>query len=247
MSDQQAPPQNGDSPAVAGPTEAPGTAQNQQAQDTPGQEVNWEQRYKDTQADYTRQQQEIAQLKQEREWATAALTSDDPDIIRQAAEILGLELPDEDNEEFEEYADDTDEQYMTKAEFEEFRRQEQAQQQQAQETEFIGSWAHDQFDSLGLDREDEQTRAFIFNQALSLPPLRPSPGMPTSWLPDVKTAYEQFEAWRDQQVTNWAKTKRAPHVPAGGLPANEVPNSGTGHEARMARAMRYIHNNEGDE
>ncbi len=249
MSDQQAPPQNGDTPAVAGPAEAPGTAQDQ-----PQADAGYEQRYKDLQAEYTRSQQGIKEAQEREQWYRALVTSEDPDTQRQAAEILGFELPDDDgdvdDEGFEEFTDDTDEVAQLRQELAEIKAWRDSlgqEQQQAQENEFIGEWAHSQFDELGLDREDEQTRAFIFNQALSLPPLRPSPGMPASWLPDVKAAYEQFQAWRDQQVTNWAKTKRAPHVPAGGLPANEVPNSGTGHNARMDRAMRWVHNNQGDE
>ncbi len=248
MSDQQAPPANGDTPAVAGPTEAPGTAQDQ-----PQDGAGYEQRYKDLQAEYTRSQQTLKELQERDQWHRALVTSDDPDIHRQAIDILGYEPPDDDEigeGEFEEFDGDTDEITQLRQQLDELKAWKDSlgqEQQQAQENEFIGEWSHAQLDELGIPREDEATRQWIFDRALSLPNLRPSPGMPASWLPDLKTAYEQFEQWRDQQVTNWAKTKRAPHVPAGGLPANEVPNSGTGHEARMARAMRSLHNNMGDE
>lgn len=246
MSDQQAPPQ-GDTPAVAGPEQAPGTAENQ-----PQDGASYEQRYKDLQAEYTRSQQSYKEAQEREQWYRALVTSEDPDTQRQAAEILGFDLPDaESDEEFEEFADpETDEIAQLRAELNEIREWRDSQgreAQQAMENEFVGEWAHAQFDELGIPREDEETRAWIFNQALSMPQLRPSPGMPTSWLPDIKAATEQFVAWRDQQVTNWAKTKRAPHVPAGGLPANEVPDSATGHDARMARAMRTLFNSQGDE
>jgi len=243
MSDQQAP-TNVDTPAVAGPTEAPGTAQDtQQVQDT-----GYEQRYKDLQAEYTRSQQAFKEAQEREQWYRELVTSDDPDTQRRAAEILGFELPDEDElDEFagaEEFEPDGPE-YMTRAEFEEFRRQEQAQQQQQMAQEFTTDWAHQQFDELGV--EGDQTRAFIFAQALAMPPARPQPGMPVDSLPDIRGAYEQYQAWRDEEMRNWAKTKRAPHVPAGGLPANEVPDSGTGHNSRVARALMRLHNDAGDE
>ncbi len=247
MSDQQAPP-NGDSPAVAGPTEAPGTAQDQQAQGTPGQEVNWEQRYTDTQADYTRQQQELAQLKQEREWALAALTTDDPDTYRQAAEILGIEAPDDDtfdDEGFEEATED--EQYMTRAEFEEFRRQEQQQVQEAMEMEFIADRAKAELEELGLvEGKHDKARLMVFNYAYGLPRLPPQPGGPRQGLLDIKTAVAELQALPDEM--GWQRPRpRAPYVAPGGSAANEVPNSGTGHNARMERASRFLFNNQGDE
>jgi len=251
MSDQQAPP-NGDSPAVAGPAEAPGTAQDQQSQSTPGQAVDWEQRYKDTQADYTRQQQENAELKQYRDWAQVALTSNDPDTLRQAYEVLGIEVDDESergyDDGFEEFTDEDDPVESLRAELNELREWRDSltqQEQQAAETEFVTNWSHEQLDELGVT--DPETKQWIFERALSMPHLKPQPGMPTNWLPDLKSAHEQYRVWADNQMRTWAKTKQAPYVPSGGLPANEVPDPGHGHEARMSRAMQSLRNNMGDE
>ena len=252
MSDQQAPP-NGDSPAVAGPDEAPGTAQDQQSQDTPGhgQDVNWEQRYKDTQADYTRQQQELAQLKHEREWAQVALTSDDPDIQRQAFEILGIEVeePEEGYEDFEEFTqEDPYDQRIRALEEQLSVREQQAQAQQEQQ--LLLTDAETQFEQLGMpwteDPLEQETRQIIFERALSLPRLPPKPGQPREGLLDIQTAHEQFRTWEDNRMKSWAKTKRAPYVSPGGLPANEVPNPGHGQQARLNRAMLSLRNNMGD-
>ena len=51
----------------------------------------------------------------------------------------------------------------------------------------------------------------------------------------------------DEEMKGWAKTKRAPYVSPGGLPANEVPDPGTGHDARMNRALLRLRNDMGDE
>ena len=236
-----------DTPAVAGPAEAPGTAQDQ-----PQDGAAYEQRYKDLQAEYTRSQQAFKEAQEQNQWLRAYATTDDPDIQRQAAEILGIELanPEEEFEQFDEpegYEDPT-EQLLKRLEALEGTLNSQAQQQrEAAENDFRSAYAHEQLDELGVDPEDTETRQIIYERALSLPQLRPAPGMPVGSLPDIKAAYEQFQAWEARRMAAWAKSKKAPYVPTGGLPANEVPNSGTGHEARMARAMRSLFNAQGDD
>src|SRR4051794_37569933 len=56
MSDQQ-PPEHQDTAAVAGPNEAPGTAQEQA-------EVDWQKRYNDLQPEYTRTTQSLREAEQ---------------------------------------------------------------------------------------------------------------------------------------------------------------------------------------
>jgi hypothetical protein len=246
MSDQQAPTPAVDTPAVAGPTEAPGTAQDQ-----PQDGVSYEQRYKDLQAEYTRSQQAFKEAQEREQWYQALVTSDDPDIHRQAADILGLEIPDDEEyvEGFEPegYEDPTEQLQQRLNALEEQLNSRTQQERQQVEQEFTSAYAHDQLDELGVDAEDMEFRQLVFERALSLPRLRPLPGMPVEGLVDVKSAYEQIKAYEDNRMQRWAKTKRAPYVPAGGQSANEVPDSGTGHEARMARAARFLFNNQGDE
>lgn len=254
MSDQQAPPQNvnGDTPAVAGPTEAPGTAQDQPQEGVPAGYIP-EDRYKNLQAEYTRTTQENAELKNVREWATAALTSQDPDIQRQAFEILGIEVeeaPEEGySDDFEEYTEDPYDQRIRTLE-ERLQAQEQQEMVQQQQ-QLLLTEAENQLEQLGMpwteDPLEQETRQIIFERALSLPRLPPKPGQPREGLLDIKTAHEQFQTWMDNQMKAWAKTKRAPYVSPGGLPANEVPDPGHGQQARLNRAMLSLRNNMGDE
>lgn len=246
MSDQQAPTEAPvDTPAVAGPTEAPGTAQDQP------QDTGYEQRYKDLQAEYTRGQQELAQLKHEREWAQAALTSQDPDTLRQAYEILGIEVDDpEPDDDFEGYTDEDPYDQRIRALEEQLSAREQQAAQERDQQILLGE-AESQLEQLGMpwseDPMEQETRQIIFERALSLPRLPPQPGQPREGLLDIKAAHEQYQAWMDHQMKNWAKTKRAPYVSPGGLPANEVPDPGHGQQARLNRAMLSLRNSLGDE
>jgi hypothetical protein len=242
MSDQQASPQNGDTPAVAGPTEAPGTAQDQ-----PQETSDYQKRYVDLQAEYTRSQQENSQLKHEREWAQAALTSSDPDIQRQAFEILGIETTEDDNDDFdglEEFTDEDPYDQRIRA-LEERLSQQTMQEQQARIDEMIVDNAREQVQELGLGDASDRKLGTIFQLAYGLPRLPARPGQPP--LLDMNTAYQEYQALMDEEMKGWAKTKRAPYVSPGGLPANEVPDPGTGHDARMNRALLRLRNDMGDE
>ena len=249
MSDQQAPTPAVDTPAVAGPNEAPGTAQDQ-PHDIPAGYIP-EQRYKDVQAEYTRSQQALKEAQEREQWFQALVTSDDPDTQRQAAEILGFELPDDedDGEGFEEFTGEDPYEERFRA-LEERLSSFNEQAQTAMEAELIADNAHSQFEELdmGEGKADDKTREIIFKHAYSLPRVPAGPGGPREGYLDIKGAIEELTSWAPQWAQAQAKARpRAPHVPTGGLPANEVPNSGTGHNARMARAMQWFHNNQGDE
>jgi hypothetical protein len=95
---------------------------------------------------------------------------------------------------------------------------------------------------LGMAELDDETRQLVIAQALAGPGVPAPPGAPHDELPDVEAAWNRFQAWRtEEQKRLLGPKQRAPYVPRGGLPANEVPNPGTGHEARMDRAMRALH------
>ena len=76
--------------------------------------------------------------------------------------------------------------------------------------------------------------------------LNPATGQPREGLLDIQTAHEQFKTWEETRMRSWAKTKRAPYVSPGGLPATEVPDPGHGQQARLNRAMLSLRNNMGD-
>jgi hypothetical protein len=178
-----------------------------------------------------------------------AFTADDADTRRTALETLGYELPPEAEEEFEpaEHEDPIESLAQRQERLEQRFAQQDEQARQEVETNFITDYAHSQLDELGIPREDEETRRMVFERALGLPNLPPSPGMPVGWLPDMQAAHEQFRAWEDGRMKAWAKTKRAPFVSSGGRDATEAPDPGTGHQARLNRALLSLRNNIGDE
>jgi hypothetical protein len=233
MSDQQAPPQ-ADTPAVAGPTEAPGTQEQPQ--------VDYEKRYNDLQPEYTRATQRLSELEQQQQWYELAMTTDDPDTQRQALQRLGYDVPEETEDvEPAEYEDPYDELRAEINELREWRDQNQTQAQQAQAFEFLNGHIASEVERLGMAELDDDTRQLVIAQALAGPGVPAPPGAPHDELPDVEAAWNRFQAWRNEEQKRWASTKqRAPYVPPGGLPANEVPNPGTGHEARMDRARRAL-------
>jgi len=237
MSDQQAQPEQG-TPAVAGPAEAPGT-QEQGQQGTP-EDLNWQKRYLDTQADYTRSQQELAEIKQRNELFEIAMSTDDPDTYRQALERLGIEVPEEDSEDFDPTAYDEPAHDPRLDEIVAWKEQQEQAAREAAGFEFLTGHINTEVERLGMEGLDEGTRQWILSRALASPGIPAPPGSPHDELPDVEAAYKEFQQWELERQKQWAKTKRAPHVPNGGLPANEAPNPGTGHDARMARAERVL-------
>ena len=237
MSEQQ-PPAPQDTAAVAGPDQAPGTAQEQP-------QVDYEKRYHDLQPEYTRTAQERAELAQWKEWAELALTTEDADTQRQALQRLGFDVPEEEDAEPAEWTDDEDpyaDLRQEVAELRAWRDQTQSQVQDATAFEFLNGHINSEVERLGLAELDNDTRQLVLAQALAAPGIPAPPGAPHDELPDVETAWKNFQAWRNEEQKRWASTKRsAPYVPPGGLPANEVPNPGTGHNARMDRALRALH------
>src|ERR1044072_8549565 len=97
MSDQQAPAQQ-DTPAVAGPDQAPGTQDQQLDHVDP-----YEKRYNDLRPQFDRVAAERAQLEQDRQWYELALTTTDEDTRRQALQHLGYDVPEDEDVEPAEY------------------------------------------------------------------------------------------------------------------------------------------------
>jgi hypothetical protein len=232
MSDQQAPP-NGDTPAVAGPDQAPGTQEQPQ--------VDWEKRYQDLQPEYTRTTQRLSELEQQQQWYELAMTTDDPDTHRQALQHLGYDVPDEEFEDAE--PDGYEDQPVHDPRLDEVLAWKERQEQEAREAagfEFLTGHINSEVERLGMDQLDDGTRQWILSRALASPGIPAPPGSAHDELPNVEAAYEEFQEWETRRQKKWATTKRAPHVPSGGLPANEAPNPGTGHDARMDRARRAL-------
>ena len=235
MSDQQAPAQP-DTPAVAGPNEAPGTQEQQQVTADP-----YEKRYNDLRPEFDRATAERAELAQWKEWAQLALTTEDADTQRQALQRLGFDVPDEiEDVEPAEY----EETYAQDPRLDELVAWKQAQEQAAREAaglEYLTGHINSEVERLGMAQLDDATRQWVLSRALANPGIPAPPGSPHDELPNVEAAYKEFQQWELERQKQWAKTKQnAPYVPSGGQPANEVPDPGTGHNSRMNRAMRAL-------
>jgi hypothetical protein len=239
MSEQQ-PPAERDTAAVAGPTEAPGT------QDQP-QEPDYRQRYENLQPEYTRTTQELADIKRQNEWYQLLVTSTDPDTQRQAAEALGFDLPDEEPEEVEsaEYEDPYADLRQELDELKAWKEQNTTQEREAAAFEYLNGHIAQEVSRVGLDQLNDKARDWVVSRALALPGIPAPPGAPHDELPNIEAAYQEWQDLVTEEQRNWAKVKRgAPYVPPGGQPANEVPDTGTGHDARMNRALRFLQESE---
>jgi hypothetical protein len=233
MSDQQAPAPP-DTPAVAGPDEAPGTQEQQVTADP------YEKRYNDLRPEFDRATAERAELAQWKEWAQLALTTEDTDTQRQALQRLGFDVSDE----VEDVEPAYEEQYVQDPRLDEIVAWKEKQEQAAKEAagfEYLTGHINSEVERLGMTNLDDATRQWVLSRALANPGIPAPPGSPHDELPNVEAAYKEFQAWELERQKQWAKTKQnAPYVPPGGQPANEVPDPGTGHNSRMNRAMRAL-------
>lgn len=218
-------------PAVAGPEGTPGTAEQ-----TAQAEVNWQEKYANLQPEYTRTTQRVAELERQQELFDLLVSTDDPDTRRQVAERLGYVLDEE------EQTQDADTDPFAAVD-ERLARVEQQltarQQQEADATRATEVRQHvdEQLEALGIDKDDQDwVLAYAIN---ALPPT-------PDGLPDIEQANQVFSVRETERQRNWAKTKRAPFVPPGGRDATEVPDPGTGQQARLNRALLSLRNSMGD-
>jgi hypothetical protein len=252
MSDQQAPQQSEDTPAVAGPDQAPGTAHGEPPYGDPTDPA--EKRYNDLRSWTDRVAQENAELRsykdkaseaeQRQQWYDLALTTDDPDTQRRALQHLGFDVPNEVEDVEPTEWDDEDPLADVRKELAELRSwKEQSTQQQQQEVQqqFFDSYMEMEIERLGLDKLDTRQQEMVFDRLRRVGGIPAPPGTPIDEYPNVEAAYKLFQEEMLEEQKSWASVKkRAPYVPSGGQSANEVPDPGTGHNSRMNRAMRAL-------
>lgn len=172
------------------------------------EQVNWEERYKHLQGDYTRATQEAAELRA----LKADLSSDDPEKYRRAVEALGLQYAED--ETVEEYAADPYD--ALRKEFDEFKSSLTAKEQKAQEDAHVArveALIDQQAQDFGLDKD---TKEWVVARAFTKPFV--------DGVPDLKSAYTDFQAFETERMKQWAKTKRAPHVSSSGTSATQLPD-----------------------
>lgn len=198
-------PEEGDSPDV----------QEQPEVSSATPEVDWQQRYTDTQASYTRSQQDLAQL---REWQQSL--QEDPEtqeqVLRQLAESLGYQLDDEDQDQ-DPLSEIQARQQALEAQWQES--QEQAQQEallnemdRFVDTE-LGSLASAEGRQDGFTDKEQK---IILSHAVAAFPPDEQTGMP-----QVKAAFEEVKDLLGDAQQRWVKSKQAPLAPQPGTAGSE--------------------------
>jgi hypothetical protein len=207
MSEQAPAPQ--DTPPEASPeTGTPGeqTAAEQAA-------IDYQKRYEDLHPEYTRVTQEAAQLRARQEQMEALLTSDDPDTRRQAAQALGYELPDEED-------DQPDPSEALSRELAALKQRLDSRDQEAQQAQQLAQIeAHVEAQLGTLDGLDDEDRTWIVNTAVAMPP--------KDGMPDIKGAHDKFVAWEQARQKKWAATKKAHPFSPVGAEGTQQPDLGT--------------------
>lgn len=205
-------------PPLAGGSEEDG-AETPPAE-TPGSEVNWQERYSSLQPEYTRASQEAAQYRSLIESARQG----DPDAIAQ----LGFEIADDGE------LDDTppDPSAELVARLERIEQAEQQRQSQAQEQQMLATAeAHIGRELDAIDGLDAADREVVIDRALRLPPNADN-------LPDIATAHAEFVAWDTARQARLKQArKRPPAPPSGGQEGTEAPDWSTMTENQINQYM----------
>lgn len=222
MSDQGLSPEN--TPAVAGPT---GPA----AEPTP-EPTDWQKRYTDLQAEYTRSQQTNAEMARERELYELLVSTEDADTRRQIAEQLGYVL---EEEEPEVNIDDPFAPYDERiGRLEAALTQRERTEAESQYANEVRQACDDRLDALGIPKDDQDwVLAYAIN---ALPATQEG-------LPDIDQAFQVFAARETERQKAWARTKKAPHFAPNGQAATEVPNLDNRAE-RVAWMTQRLQDNE---
>jgi len=177
--------------------------------------------YKNLQADYTRSKQSIAEERREAQQATEfwnAIRSQDPNAIRQIADVYGQETVLDalgyalDEDEPSEPVDPLEE---LRAKVEGLEGQLTQKEQKAQEEALLSQIEADitkQFSGLDLDDKEQE---IVTAHALTAGYVTPE------GFPDVKKAYEDFTGVLEGRQKKWVEGKRAPRTPVQGTAGSE--------------------------
>lgn len=186
--------------------------QNEQSNQT-----NWEDRYKEAQAWGTKSSQEAAQYRQ----LIEALQSDDPDTRSYAAQVLGLQLAQQQQHTDDEFEDDPLAEINQRInEIDQWRQQTMSQaQQQATEqrdVEVIGN---------GLGQLSEQLGRKLTDKEVQLLGDAAWANRDEQGLPNISQVIELFTGIRTEDQRSWAQGKRqAPFVSSSGQEATHAPD-----------------------
>ena len=231
-----------DKPAVGGPE---GTAS--EAVDWQARALAAEESFSNLQPEYTRATQEAAAQREALQWYELMISTDDPDLRRQAADALGFEVPEEDKPP-DEGDQDPFEQYDARIQtLEERDAARDAQQQEAENVRQVRAVLDAQLEELvpgaqhpdpdvakGVKFDQDQVLAYAIN---ALP-------VGEDGLPQVALAHQLWSQRNDARQQDWARSKRAPMFSPGGQTATEVPNLDNDQE-RQDYMTRRLHGQHG--
>jgi hypothetical protein len=233
MADQN-PPAGEDTSGVGGPE---GTAAEQV--DWQARALEWEDRYGNIQPEYTRATQEAAALRERDQWHELLVTSEDPDIRRQAAEALGYEFEEEQAQHPDDLEDPLEPLNQRLA-----RLEAQTQQRTDQESEndyalAVRAVLDERLDELMPDAGQED-QDWVLAYAINALPVA------ADGLPDIGQAHELWaareEAKQKAWEQAWAESKRAPFFAPNGQTATEVPNLDNDQERQDYMTRRLMAN-----
>jgi chromosome segregation ATPase len=204
--------------------QAPAETQDSPQQDTPV--IDWEQRFKDTQAAFTTASQEAAQLRAERE-----RLQNDEDYQRELLKQLGYEIE-----------DPTLAADPTAAELAALRQQVTElsgwrdnltqEQVQAQQLQVLEQSVNEQFKA--IPDLDEADREWVEDRALTRIPPR------EDGMPDIQAAYQALVERDNRVLTSRAKKRTsAPRFTPGGKEGTQAPNLDDDDQRRAYMAQRF--------
>lgn len=217
-----APEETQDTPNVAGPAGTPGD-----------QIIDYEKRYSDLRPEFDRTKQELAQYQD----LVNGLSSDDLDTRARAAQALGLEFVQDDDEEAPELADNP-----LETRLEALERQIAEQAAAAEQQQFLErAQAHVDAQFQTLPDLEEADKEWVIARALELPANEEG-------LPDIQGAHKVLKEYEADLQKRWAASKKAPHVSPVGSQATSTPNLDDPNERRayMAQMLEAANQGAGD-
>jgi hypothetical protein len=195
--------------------------------------VDWEKRYNDLRPHADRTSQEAAEYRQKVE-AYEALYSEDPDAQRNAAEYLGLELPAEEPQEY----DDPFQSFEQKLASLEAKlaAKDQAEQVSQQEAALLDN-VEEQFSTLE-SKEKIQLSDDDIEVVTALAMQMPG----DNGAPNIEAAYKRLLGYTAEKATSLAAAKRASQAPSGEFRDKEYDfrDPKQRHEATVSAVERHM-------
>lgn len=195
------------------------------------QDPDWQKRYTDLQAEYTRSSKEAAELRQYRELVDN-VQSDDPEVQAKAAEALGLVFEESGQQDpqsaLEARLAKLETQIGSKDE------QEQIERLQEQDANYMDAALEGFETSLGRELTKHEVELLVGNALIN----RTEEGQP-----GIEQAIDLYKEIDGTAQSRWASTKRV-STPSEGREGTEKQDLDESHSARVARMMQKFELNQ---